>query len=130
MNAYLHLLASMLLVLAIGCHSASPEPPRRLASDSDIRAKIVGTWTADSFEGLPGPFSFTFNTDGSALLIREGMATNQTAWRVEDGWVVIASHGTLPSSSLNHWAIWHVDDHELVFRRGFSTAGAPGRITK
>lgn len=130
MNALLHSLAGSLLLLAAACHSSHLEPARRLASDDDIRAKILGTWTADTFEGVPGPFSLTFDADGAVRLIHQSISTNETAWRAKDGWLVIAPHGSLSSSSLDHWAIWQLDDHELVFRRGFSTAGAPERFTK
>jgi hypothetical protein len=129
MSAPFQSLALLVAVLAVGCRS-HPEPARQLASDADIRAKILGTWAASTFEGLSGPFSFTFDADGSVSLVRLGVATNQTNWRAGRGWVVIAPQQTLPSSSLDHWAIWHVDDHELVFRRGWSTAGSPEKFTR
>jgi hypothetical protein len=129
-SAFGQAFAALLLVLMIGCRSAHHEPSRRLAKDSDIQAKIVGTWTAEIFEGLPGRFSLTFDANNSVRLVRANVSTNETMWRVEQGSVVIAPIDGLTSSSLDHWAIWRVDDHELVFRRGFSLAGPPERFTR
>src|SRR5882672_4829467 len=118
-----------LIVFTVGCQSPS-ESPRQLASDVDIDSNIVGTWKASSFEGLPGAIAVTFAADGSVRFVRGSIPADQATWHAERGWVVITKSQALSSSSLDHWAIWHISDHELVFRRGFSTAGPPETFTR
>jgi hypothetical protein len=92
-------------------------------TDEAVRDGIVGKWTSKRFLGMTGPFSFTFEMDGTAELMRDGVATNRTAWRVEDGWVYIAPNGELPPNSDLYWNVLSIDEHNLEFATGFSTAG-------
>jgi hypothetical protein len=109
--------------VVVGCRHNS-QPPRPLASDGDILAKIIGKWTSSTFRGVPGPYSFSFETDGSVQLVRPGLSTNEFVWRVENGFVLISENrDALPLNSDFYWPISSIDDHNLVFATGFGVAG-------
>ena len=102
-------------------------------SEAEIRQWIVGTWLAENFED-GGPLTLTFCMDGSVEVQRAGLPAWHGAWRIDErceGCLIVTSKkDELLSNSLDFWDVWHIDDHELVYRRGFSTAGPPERLTR
>ena len=126
-HIFLMLLSAALF--AAGCQT-QPKTTHGLANESDIRLKIVGTWSAETFEGT-GKLTLTFGADGSIQAQRPGSQATHAAWRSDGSWLLVTSKkDELVSTSLDYWSVWHIDDHELVFRRGFSTAGPPERFTR
>ena len=107
-----------------------PRLTHELANESNIRNKIVGKWSAENFEGV-GMLTVDFYLDGLVRIHRPGSPDRHAAWRADGSWLVVTDEkDTMPSNSLGYWCVWHIDDHELVFRRGFSTAGPPERFTR
>jgi hypothetical protein len=131
----LFLLVVVLALLATGCETATesrtPEQVRRPVNESDIRQNILGTWSAERREGDSGLESMRFTPDGVVEFQRHGLPVGQLAWRIEGGVLVVTPEkDALVSNSLQWWIVWRIDDHELVFRRGISTAGPPERYVK
>jgi hypothetical protein len=124
------------LLLAGGCcgHVQTPNnhhvqrwqgnPPRVPLTEAEIRQKIVGTWKA---EDTPwgGAETISFGADGSFESMQPGRRPWCSTWQVQGGFVVIMQGKSLPSNGEAYWGIWHIDDQDLVFRPGFSTAGPP-----
>lgn len=116
-------------LLNVGCQT-QPEVEHELAAASDIRAKIVGAWSKDT----PQRSSLTtvsFNADGTVLSQRAGRADVHLNWRVDNSCLIVTlEKNGFPPTSDGYWTVWHIDDHELLFRPGFSTAGPPERFTR
>jgi hypothetical protein len=118
-------------MVSITLTSPLPQEPERV-SESAIRQKIPGTWSAKKFEGGTNSLTLTFGADGAVEVRRPDSTVGRAAWRTgNDGWVIVTPEkNALSSNSLDFWEIWHLDDHELAFRRGWSTAGPPERFTR
>jgi hypothetical protein len=144
MSSVLQKLTFFLAVLSLpgaGCRhaqstasqSAHREPKERPTiplSAAEIRQKIAGTWQAEETHWRC-PVTLSFGADGSFELTQPGRDPWRSTWRADRGFVIIMQGSSLPSDSLDYWAIWRVNDHELLFQIGmWSTAEPPERFRK
>ena len=117
-----------ILMCIVGCQT-KPKITHEGASEGDIRENIVGTWSGDNYSGEH--LTLHFDADGAVLIQRAGAPDVHAFWRTDRSWLVVTpERDKPPTSSDGYWAVWHVDAHELSFRRGFSTGGPPYRFTR
>jgi len=116
-----------ILLGMVGCQT-EPKISHELASESDIREKIVGTWTGQNYRGEH--LKLHFDAEGAVLIQRTGTPDIHAFWRMDRSWLVVSPKGEQSMTSDDFWGVWHIDDHELIFQTGFSTGGQPERFTR
>lgn len=117
-----------LLVCLVGCQT-KPTITHAQAKENDIHEKLVGSWTGNNYSGEH--LTLHFGSDGTVLIQRTSAPDVHSFWRTDRAWLVVTSgRDALITSSDDYWSVWHIDDHELVFRRSFSTGGPPLRFIR
>jgi hypothetical protein len=115
------------LFCAVGCHT-EPKVTHKLASESDIREKILGTWTGDYYDG--SRLTLHFDAAGEVSIQRAGRPDVRALWRSSGSvLVVMPDKNKTPSIGDDHWVVLHIDGQELSFCQGFTT-GPPLRLTR
>src|SRR5689334_21853713 len=125
--------ALVLTLLGTGCRSVGNASSRHsLASEAEIRAKIVGTWRLVEPTNR-APVTITFRSDGDyeCTSIAPGLSLQHATWQARGSFVQLIKTNYSRTPEYYYWSVWRVDDHELVmFTGGFSAAGPPDRFTR